>query len=90
MQSLRRCLNFENLCRREHDAMAQRVQGARELQTSCNEDHAALVGNMHSLRAGREDAERELAHLRHMCSEVQHDWLRKLKDRRKEVSHLVL
>lgn len=66
--------------------MAQRVQGARELQTSCHEDHAALVGNMHSLRAGREDADRELAHLRHMCSEVQHDWLRKLKDRRKEVS----
>lgn len=70
--------------------MAQRVQGARELQTSCHEDHAALVGNMHSLRAGREDADRELAHLRHMCSEVQHDWLRKLKDRRKEVSIEVL
>ena len=75
-----------HLVRREHMAMSIKVQEGREMQENYVEDEAVLTSYMHDMRAAREDADRELAHMRTMAESAHKDWMRKLKDRRKEVS----
>lgn len=79
---------LEVLClrvRREHMAMSIKVQEGREMQENYLEDETVLTSYMHDMRAAREDADRELAHMRKMAEDAHKDWMRKLKDRRKEV-----
>ncbi|KAA6428968.1 MAG: hypothetical protein FRX49_01078 [Trebouxia sp. A1-2] len=71
--------------RREHMAMSIKVQEGREMQENYLEDETVLTSYMHDMRAAREDADRELAHMRKMAEDAHRDWTRKLKDRRKEV-----
>ncbi|KAL3130594.1 hypothetical protein ABBQ38_008398 [Trebouxia sp. C0009 RCD-2024] len=71
--------------RREHMAMSIKVQEGREMQENYLEDETVLTSYMHDMRAAREDADRELAHMRKMAEDAHKDWMRKLKDRRKEV-----
>ncbi|DBA93849.1 hypothetical protein WJX82_009274 [Trebouxia sp. C0006] len=71
--------------RREHMAMSIKVQEGREMQENYLEDETVLTSYMHDIRAAREDADRELAHMRKMAEDAHRDWTRKLKDRRKEV-----
>ncbi|KAK9808645.1 hypothetical protein WJX72_001158 [[Myrmecia] bisecta] len=71
--------------RREHMAMEKKVREARDMQENYMEDYATLTQHMHDMRAAKEDAERDLAHLKQMCTESKKDWARKLKDRRREV-----
>ena len=66
--------------------MSIKVQEGREMQENYVEDEAVLTSYMHDMRAAREDADRELAHMRTMAESAHKDWMRKLKDRRKEVS----
>ena len=66
--------------------MSIKVQEGREMQENYLEDETVLTSYMHDMRAAREDAERELAHMRKMAEDAHKDWMRKLKDRRKEVS----
>lgn len=40
------------------------------------------------MRSAREDAGRQLGHMRRMHEESRHDWQRKLKERRREVKAL--
>ena len=56
------------------------------MQENYLEDETVLTSYMHDMRAAREDADRELAHMRKMAEDAHRDWTRKLKDRRKEVS----
>ena len=65
--------------------MSIKVQEGREMQENYLEDEKVLTSYMHDIRAAREDAERELAHMRKMAADAHRDWTRKLKDRRKEV-----
>lgn len=65
--------------------MSIQVQQGREMQENYLEDEAVLTSYMHDMRAAREDADKELAHMRKMAEEAHKDWQRKLKDRRKEV-----
>ena len=65
--------------------MSIQVQKGREMQENYLEDEAVLTSYMHDMRAAREDADKELAHMRKMAEEAHKDWQRKLKDRRKEV-----
>ncbi len=67
-------------------AMSIKVQEGREMQENYLEDETVLTSYMHDIRAAREDADRELAHMRKMAEDAHRDWTRKLKDRRKEVS----
>ncbi len=67
-------------------AMSIKVQEGREMQENYLEDETVLTSYMHDMRAAREDADRELAHMRKMSEDAHRDWTRKLKDRRKEVS----
>ena len=66
--------------------MSIKVQEGREMQENYLEDETVLTSYMHDMRAAREDADRELAHMRKMAEDAHRDWTRKLKDRRKEVS----
>ena len=66
-------------------AMSIKVQEGREMQENYLEDETVLTSYMHDMRAAREDADRELAHMRKMAEDAHKDWMRKLKDRRKEV-----
>ena len=68
--------------------MSIKVQEGREMQENYLEDETVLTSYMHDMRAAREDADRELAHMRKMAEDAHKDWMRKLKDRRKEVSQL--
>ena len=68
--------------------MSIKVQEGREMQENYLEDEAVLTSYMHDMRAAREDADKELAHMRKMAEEAHKDWQRKLKDRRKEVRWL--
>ena len=65
--------------------MSIKVQEGREMQENYLEDETVLTSYMHDMRAAREDADRELAHMRKMAEDAHKDWMRKLKDRRKEV-----
>ena len=67
--------------------MSSKVQEGREMQENYVEDEAVLTSYMHDMRAAREDADRELAHMRSMAENAHKDWMRKLKDRRKEVNY---
>lgn len=68
--------------------MSIKVQEGREMQENYLEDETVLTSYMHDMRAAREDADRELAHMRKMAEDAHKDWTRKLKDRRKEVGWL--
>lgn len=65
--------------------MSIKVQEGREMQENYLEDESVLTSYMHDMRAAREDADKDLAHMRRMAEEAHKDWQRKLKDRRKEV-----
>ena len=67
--------------------MSIKVQEGREMQENYLEDETVLTSYMHDMRAAREDADRELAHMRKMAEDAHKDWMRKLKDRRKEVTY---
>jgi hypothetical protein len=74
--------------RADHLEMDRKVRVAREHKDAGLEDQAALAQHLHDVRAGKEDAERQLSHLRRMLDGAKKDWLKKMKDRKKEVAEL--
>jgi hypothetical protein len=74
--------------RADHMEMERKVRSAREMKTDAVEDHATLTQHMHDMRAAKEDSERQLHRMKRMLEEAKKDWLRKMKDRKKEVSEL--
>lgn len=74
--------------RADHLDMERKVRNAREKKSHAAEDHATLTQHMHDMRAAKEDAERQLQHMRRMLEDAKRDWVRKMRDRKKEVAEL--
>ena len=68
--------------------MEGKVRIARETKNDALEDHATLTQMMHDMRAGREEAERQLTQMKKMLEDAKKDWLKKMKDRKNEVQEL--
>eukprot|EP00210_Caulerpa_lentillifera_P001875 g1804.t1 len=71
--------------RQEHLMSEQKVRESREMRKACRDDVCSLSRVYHETCSLKEEAEKKLCRLRKMNRQVQSDWQRKLKDRRKEV-----
>jgi chromosome segregation ATPase len=74
--------------RADHLEMEWKVRAAREMKNDAAEDHATLTQHMHDMRAAKEGSERQLHRMRRMLEDAKKDWVRKMRDRKKEVSEL--
>lgn len=68
--------------------MEGKVKVARATKDDAVEDHATLTQMMHDMRAAKEEAERQLAQMKKILEDAKKDWLKKMKDRKKEVQEL--
>lgn len=54
---------------------------------ACMEDLANLTDHYNSVRTAKEMAQKELAKIKRQVEEAQHDWTRKIQERRAEVRY---
>jgi hypothetical protein len=74
--------------RQDHLEMERKVREARAMKTNALEDHNTLTQHMHDVRAAKEDSERQLSKMKRMLEDAKKDWLKKMRDRKKEVQEL--
>lgn len=73
-------------CRRELQAMANKVTAVQSLQWAYKEDEAALLIYVHAMNAALQDTLKAREEAAEHLENTRDDWARKLQARHKEVS----
>ena len=67
-------------------ALAVQVREKQDSKHACLDDLANLTEHLNATRAAKELAEKELAKTKRQVEEARGDWMRKIRERRAEVS----
>lgn len=62
------------------------VRDKQDCLHACKEDLSNLTEHFNATRAAKELAQKELAKVKRQVEEARHDWTRKIRERRAEVS----